>query len=84
MARFNDAPVPQIKIDLITQLLRSQPVNSLWLQLCSCPHVEADTGRSLKEHKHKLWVSYCKARDEFLGLPPRTEEQPQHERNLKQ
>lgn len=84
MKHFNDAPVAKEKIQLITDLLKSQPVNKLWLEMCACPAVEPDTGRSLREHKHNLWKQYCKARDAFLGLPPLVAVQIKNEGNSKQ
>lgn len=63
--RFNDAPVPELKIKMINDLLQSKFVNESWLKFVYL----GNHGGTFKE-RDKAFNEYCYFRDLQLGLPP--------------
>lgn len=63
--KFNDAPVPELKIQMIENLLKSQPVNDLW-----CEFIRLGNHGGTPKQREEMFQRYAKARDEFLGLKP--------------
>lgn len=64
MKKFDAAPVSDLKIQLIKDLLNNPVVNELWLQFI---HL-GNHGGSAKE-REKVFQEYAHFRDMFLGLP---------------
>jgi hypothetical protein len=63
--RYNNAPVPELKIKMINDMLQSKLVNETYLKL---KHLR-DYGGTHKEIEI-AWKEYCHFRDLHLGLPP--------------
>jgi hypothetical protein len=63
--RFDSAPVSELKIQMINDLLQSHPVNELWLKFVNL----GNSSGNYKE-REKVFGEYCIYRDLFLGLPP--------------
>jgi hypothetical protein len=62
--RYNNAPVPELKIKMINDLLQAKWVNESYLKL---KHLR-DYGGTYKEIE-TAWKEYCHFRDLELGLP---------------
>lgn len=69
MARYNTAPVPPEKIQLIKDCLNDPEVNAAWLELVNMQQVVYGSERSLIKTRFQAWHRYVVARDKFLGLP---------------
>lgn len=63
--RYNNAPVPELKIKMIEELLQSHPVNEMWLKF-----VKLGNSSGNWKEREKAFGEYCIYRDLFLGLPP--------------
>jgi len=67
MPRFNDAPVPMAKVQLIQDMLLNSIVGQLWDYYVNLGHPV-----TIPEFRERniAWHNYIAARDAHLGLPP--------------
>lgn len=63
--KYNNSPVQKEKIELITNMLQSQPVNMLWLEF-----VNLGQSNGTPKEREDAFIRYAKARDLYLGLKP--------------
>lgn len=77
MARYNNAPVDQLKINLIKDMLSSPLVNYAYNNFVNL----GNNGGTFKEREN-AFTEYCRCRDLYLGLTPQKKQEPQA--NLRQ
>lgn len=70
--RYNTAPVPPDKVKLIQDLMSDPFVAIAWHNYTTIPVLDYSTTKSIRLAKEVAWAQYCKERDRFLGLPPRS------------
>lgn len=68
--RYNTAPVPREKIQLIQDMLNDPTVGELWQIYIQMGQPQNGASSALLKAREKAWNHYCIARDKFLGLPP--------------
>lgn len=64
MKKFDNSPVQPLKIQMIKDLLDSQPVNDLW-----CEFIRLGNHGGTSKQREDMFQRYADARDAFLGLP---------------
>lgn len=69
MLRFNTAPVPEERIEMITKLLNDPLVGEAWLAYTTLGQMASPTV-SFINARDKAWREYARLRDEYLKLPP--------------
>lgn len=69
MVRYNNAPVPPDKIQLIQDLLNDPHVKEAWLQYTRLNEIASNSAKSHVKARMEAWHNYVLLRDQFLGLP---------------
>ncbi len=67
--RFNTAPVPLEKIELIQNLLNDPNVKQAWLNYTKLSDIGTNSSKTAIRARMEAWHNYVVLRDQFLGLP---------------
>ena len=67
--RYNTAPVPPDKINLIHELMNDPHVKEAWEQYIKLNDIASNSSRTHVKARMEAWHNYVLLRDQFLGLP---------------